>query len=356
MIRLVPCFAIVLLSSCSTTWTSVDKAQLNGVRVPPAQVAADGFTGTRGHEAGHGPYVQGGAVGAAGMTLLEGIVQGVQDASFRQRYGAAIDKLPGTVPKDLDRLLADQVSRSLNQHPFFKGKVSNASSNALQIKITEIRYERMDAHGGDILIAPVISGVFDLRGGQGKEYLSGTARGVGSTGSPNHFAGNPAAARTAFKVAADNFAAKIVHATNAKLGANPYLPVGAVATEAAPVPERGAGPITLAPMSNHELRMTKTHKFTQGWGLVGPKQRITTGGYPMQIAGTADGKTIYLGQAAVKGSVMPTIGSAPYEAIRADLQRAGIRILRQRKILIVSGISHSILETDGNAYGVLTGS
>ena len=119
-------------------------------------------------------------------------------------------------------------------------------------------------------------------------------------------------------------------------------------------PEPGAGPITLAPMSNFEMRQTKPHDFSQGWGLVGPKQRITVGGYPVQIAGTADGKTIYLAQAPVKGSVVPTIGSAPYEAIRADLQRAGIRILRQRKINIISGISQLILETNGNAYGTLT--
>ena len=354
MIRLMTCLSAVLLSSCSTTWTAADKAELTGVRVPAAEVAGDGFEGTRGHDAGNGPYVQGGAIGAAGMTLIEGIAQGVQEESFRKRYGASIDKLPGTVPKDLDRLLSDQVSRSLNQQSFFKGRVSNTSPNALQIKITSIRFQRQDVHNGDVLIAPVITGTYELRGGSGKSYLSEVAAGVGSTSTPDRFAANPASVRTAFKVASDSFAAKVVTAINAKLGANPFLRAGTAATAAAPEPEPGAGPITLAPMSNFEMRQTKPHDFSQGWGLVGPKQRITVGGYPVQIAGTADGKTIYLAQAPVKGSVMPTIGSAPYEAIRADLQRAGIRILRQRKINIISGISQLILETNGIAYGTLT--
>jgi hypothetical protein len=349
------------LSSCGTaTWSAADRAQLDSLAVPPAEVAADGYQKPIGNQVAAAPFVPvvnggfvaGAAAGAVTQLAVE-IGATIDQKAFESRYAGAIGQAAGTVPGDLSSRIRKSVAASLETLPSLRGRLRSSSPNRFVVKVDRYRYVHAGRRGDETLVTPAFEGSYELVTGGGKKLLSRefTAASAATHRTLNEFVASRALAAKAFDEAVADIARQAGEVVGGKLGETP----GAAA--------RGAGgaaastPYQLSDMSGALATCSSPYRLTQSCNLwSGAARPIQVGGRKLRIAGSADGRIVLIKDAALlPGESVSSRGSSAYQAVKQALEAARVRILKQRDLTAPGGkMMGFFLETDGDAYRVLT--
>jgi len=356
---------VLFLTSCGASrWSEAQKASLTSVAIPPVSIAANAYDKPIGNQQYSAPYITapvgsgfaGGAIAGAASQLVVEIAAAAEQKSFESRYADAISKAPGTIPGDLSGRVRKTVAGSIGSLPHFQGKVGDSSPNRLIVTVEKYRYVRAGANGDETLMAPSLSGKYDLVGANGSKLLSRNfnASATSTYRTMNEFARDRALASKAFDEAAAEVARQIGEAVGEKLGETPGAPV--VATGGRAAATKPGTPYQLSNVSGATATCSNPYPLTQSCNIwSGASRRIDVGSQKLKIAGSADGKIILIRDAAIlpKNSVSSR-GSAQYDAVKSALQASGVHILKQRDMVSAGKTVGFFLETDGNAYGALT--
>ena len=347
-----------LVSCGAGRWTEAQKAELSSIAVPGASIAADAYlepVGNEQHSApiiatGTGSFATGAAVNAGAQLILE-IAAAAQQEMFEDRYADAIAKAPGTIPGNLSERIRRAVSKSIGSHSFFKGKIGDSSPNRFVVTVEHYRYVRAGKED-EVLVTPALFGKFELKGSNGTKLLSRKFTAAGSTKRPiSAFANDKALASRAFDEAIAQIGVQAYNAVGAKLGETALAEGSAMPAPGSDQPVQLEGVSGLAASCSYPYKLTRHCNIWSGAGL-----HVTVRGQKLKIAGSADGRIVLVRNAALvpKNSVTST-GSMQYEAVRNALKDAGVKILRQRDLLMPGKAGGFFLELDRDGFSVLAG-
>ena len=359
--RLFAPLLLCLLSSCGTaTWSAADRALLNSLAVPPAEVPADGYEKPIGNQVAAAPFVPvvngGFAAGAAAGAVTQLAVEigaAIDQKAFESRYAGAMGQAAGTVPGDLSSRIRKSVAASLETLPSLRGKLQSTSSNRFIVKVDRYRYVFAGRRGEETLVTPAFEGSYELVTGGGKKMLSRefTAASASTHRTLNEFVANRTLAAKAFDEAIGDIARQAAEAVGAKFGETPGAPARTGGGAAA------AAPYQLSDINGALATCSSPYPLSQSCNLwSGAARPIQVGGRKLRIAGSADGRIILIKDAAlVPKESVTSRGSSAYQAVQQALGAARVRILKQRDLTAPGGkMMGFFLETDGDAYHVLT--
>jgi hypothetical protein len=363
--RLWLCFSGVsalLLASCGASrWSEAQKASLSSIAIPPVSIAADAYSEPIGNQQYSAPYIAapvgsgfaGGAIAGAASQIVVEIAAAMEQKNFEERYAEAISKAPGTIPGDLSGRVRKAVAGSTGSLPHFRGKVRDDSPNRLVVTVEKHRYIRAGAKGDETLMAPSLSGKYELVGTGGKKLLSRdfNATATSTHRTMNEFVRDRGLVSRAFDEAVAELARQIGEAVGNKLGETPGAPAGNAGGTT-----RAGKPFQLSDVNGATATCSNPYPLTQSCNIwSGASRRIDLGGRKLKIAGSADGRIILIRDAALlPKNAVSSKGSAQYDAVQAALHRSGIRVLKQRDMVSAGKTVGFFLETDGNAYAALT--
>ncbi|MES2657882.1 MAG: hypothetical protein V4689_04650 [Verrucomicrobiota bacterium] len=218
----------LILASCAQKWDATQQAALSSVAVSAPVVKSDAYQKPAGKvDMGPAPVIAvpgggflAGAVVAGGYQLIVGGIGVTQQSMYENTNKDAISRVSGTVPADLSQRIRKAVVKELDTHSFFKGKVRDASPNRLVVTIDSYGYARSSKVDGKILMAPKMTGTFELLDAAGKSLLKKaiTASATSQSRPLEDFANDRKLASTAFDEIIGSLAQQIAAAIDLKAG------------------------------------------------------------------------------------------------------------------------------------------
>ncbi|MGB6221738.1 hypothetical protein [Haloferula sp.] len=351
--------------SAPPTWSEGQKAALSSVAIENPVTERGAYTDPVGNEeaeaplliVGGGSFAAGAAVNAGAQLIAEGIIE-AQSSDFEEKYGASFGQIRSITPNDVGASISNALKKRLNQHSFFRSRLSSSSPNGISLKITRYGLVRCGKRDGEVLVSPSIYGTWKLSA-SGKILAEGRI----AAASPleqrtvTEFAASPLSLRKGYAEAADRAAQAIVSNLDDKLGSVWNLDRGKE-----PVPERsgyakasGGPPERLADFKGPQ-EVKAMYAFERNFNAftVRPTQAYTISDHKLLIASTANGGVILVmaKPGLVTGSKI-ALGDASYHAVRVALEQGGVRIAQQRALKYFGANVGYILELTGDGEAEL---
>lgn len=224
-LRLIVAAAIGLFfSSCAQKWDVSQKTALSSVSVDFPFVATGAYHKPLGKMLVEDPPVAGIASGDAFSNAITQLaVEGIgkaQQSMFEKSNQDAMSRISGTLPDDLAKRLKKAVVMELDANSFFRGKIRESSPNRLALTVESYGYVRIEKVNGKILMAPQMTGTFELFDAKGVSLLR--QKSMGFTESParplEDFANDRKLASRMFDEMVRTFAQQVSAAVDLKAG------------------------------------------------------------------------------------------------------------------------------------------
>lgn len=158
-------FIPILFSSCSTTFTNKQKAQLTELDVVAPVITEESYAEPIGNSELRAIRLASfaGLTATAVSRAIEESIEARQRIAFKKQYGEAAVQVRKSVPKMLSKDLEKKTKDKLNTIPELESKIKASTNNKFITEITDYGFKRVGKTADDkILMSPYINGTIRL--------------------------------------------------------------------------------------------------------------------------------------------------------------------------------------------------